>query len=596
METLTTHLSSQALTMRVDKTHGGHAPTAEALLRGPVPEQPIHPAESSAPAATTFLQPRKIDAPPHFSWLVSAAERSTYPLLRLTRGGPSLPQWAMLLGFKIRPFGGGIHTLQRLRIAEFPLHRQSLSHRHHDPHDGGSKSCWSIRCFHALQKSRPLRAAANWIAILHHAADRRIRGLQRPDALHLEPLLISPYWIARDFPWLKPIAQLMPAWLVPANDPASPTILNYWLGIDPVRGGHMAPLVEFLLPMSLWAILISAVLGAAFFLAAVFRKQWVYHERLTFPLATIPLELMAPPEQGRYYNQLWRNPLLWAGAAIPFMVYLLAGLHAQFPAVPFLDLQYNFADSFTDRPWDAAPSYIQPSRASICRPIRYLLFFPGGNRLFHVVFSCCSMALCGSSASPPTFDLASGENTTRMGTYVAYFLGILWLARGHLRYVVTSAINKSPRAEDEPLTYRTMVLGLCICGAVAWIWLSLAGMNPLAAFLLLALGAMLVTLMARIVVETGLFFVGPIFWPNQIFTTLLSAKLLSLKTMYWTQITSRLFFADLRETLMPYAANSLHAWGRKRPRRRPTGNGCGCGWRWSLLVSMHRLRFPSTIT
>ena len=31
-------------------------------------------------------------------------------------------------------------------------------------------------------------------------------------------------------------------------------------------------------------------------------------------------ELMATPERGRWFNRLWRNPVLWAGAAIPLTV------------------------------------------------------------------------------------------------------------------------------------------------------------------------------------------------------------------------------------------------------------------------------------
>jgi len=36
---------------------------------------------------------------------------------------------------------------------------------------------------------------------------------------------------------------------------SSPIISNYWLGIDPVRGGHI-PVLAFLLPQLLWGILI----------------------------------------------------------------------------------------------------------------------------------------------------------------------------------------------------------------------------------------------------------------------------------------------------------------------------------------------------
>jgi hypothetical protein len=401
-------------------------------------------------------------------------------------------------------------------------------------------------------------------------------GLMR----YLEPMLVSPFWIMRDLPWLKPIAAMFPKWLVPSQDGNSAVVGNYWLGIDPVRGGRV-PVLAFLLPLALWGVLIAAIFGAGFFLAAIFRKQWVHHERLTFPLATIPLELMAPPEEGKYYNALWRNPVLWAGAAIPLLIYFLGGLHAQFPAVPNVDLQYDVRGAFTDRPWDALPAHIAQARVYLAA-VGICFFIPS-----EIAFSLWFFLVLNGAVrvffARSSFNPGQGEETRAMGTYVAYFAGLLWLARGHLKYVLASAWAKAPRAEDEPLTYRTMVVGWGVCMAVAWGWLIAVGMHPVMGLLLLGLGTMLVTLMARIVTETGLFFVGPIWWPNAFFSTLLGPKLVSVQSFFWTQVTSRLFFADLRETLMPFAANSLRMGQELKPRDRPK-------WvRWmalSLLISL----------
>jgi hypothetical protein len=375
-------------------------------------------------------------------------------------------------------------------------------------------------------------------------------GLMR----YLEPMVVSPPWLVRDFPWLKPIAEMMPSWLSPAQDANAPVVTNFWLGIDPVQGGRV-PVLAFLLPQLLWGVLIAAILGASFFLAAVLRKQWVHHERLTFPLATIPLELMAAPEKGKFYNSLWRNPVLWAGAAIPLLVYTLAGLHAQFPGVPGIALRYDFSEAFRDRPWDALPSHI--TQAQVYLAAIGICFFIPSEIAFSMWFFLVLNGFARVLFARTSIDPGQHEETRAMGTYLAYFVGLLWLARGHLRHVLVSAWKKAPRAEDEPMSYRAMVVGWGVCMAVAWVWLMAVGMTPVMAVLLLAVGTMLVTLMARIVAETGLFFVGPIFWPNQIFSTLLGAKLVSLKSFYWTQVTSRIFYADLRETLMPFAANSM---------------------------------------
>jgi hypothetical protein len=402
-------------------------------------------------------------------------------------------------------------------------------------------------------------------------------GLMR----YLEPMVVSPYWIVRDFSWLKPIASLMPQWLTPTQDSSSPIVSNYWLGIDPVRGGQI-PILSFLLPQLLWGILIAAILGGAFFLAAIFRRQWVHHERLTFPLATIPLELMATPESGRWYNALWRNPVLWAGAAIPLIVYLMAGLHAQFPGVPAIDLQFDVHSAFTDRPWDALPVYITQARVYFAAV--GICFFIPSEIAFSMWFFLILNGWLRVFFARTSFDPGAQEETRSMGVYVAYFAGLLWLARGHLKYVLVSAWKNSPRADDEPLSYRTMVLGWGVCMAVAWAWLLAVGMSPVIAALLLAVGTMLLTLMARIVAETGLFYVSPIWWADRFFSTLLGAKYLSMKSFYWTQVTSRIFYADLRETLMPFAANSLRMGQEIKP-----ADQRGRWVRWlfvALLVSL----------
>lgn len=387
-------------------------------------------------------------------------------------------------------------------------------------------------------------------------------GLMR----YLEPMIVTPYWHIQQFPWLKDMTDLLPAWLMPATDPSSTIISNYWLGIDPVQGGH-TPIMPFLIPQLIWGVLVAAIMGSALFLAAIFRRQWVHHERLTYPLATIPLELMSPPEPGRFYNTRWRNPLLWAGAAVPLFVYFLAGMHAQFPGMPTIDLQFNLHDAFTDRPWDALPSHLYQARLYFAA-VGICFFIPS-----EVAFSLWLFVVVDGMLrvffARTNFDPGAHENERSMGTYVMYFAGLLWLARGHLRHVVTAAWKKAPRAEDEPITYRAMVWGWLICIGVAWAWLMAVGMNWLMALLLLGVGTMLVTLMARIVAETGLFFVNVNFWPRDLLGTLLGkSSLLNARSYLWSEIISGIFYADFKENLMPFATNTLRM-GQEIPSAEP---------------------------
>jgi len=375
-------------------------------------------------------------------------------------------------------------------------------------------------------------------------------GLMR----YLEPMLVSPFRLVQEAPWLKNIANLIPSWLVPTKDPASPLVSNYWLGLDPHQTTNI-PILPFILPKLLWGILIAAILSMAMFLAAIFRKQWVHHERLTYPLATIPLELLAAPESGRFYNRLWRNPVLWAGAAIPILMYTLAGLHDQFPGVPFIKLDFDFRDAFTEKPWNALPYHITSGRLYLA--VVGICFFIPSEIAFSLWFFLAINALARVVFSQTPVDLDQHESTRAMGIYIGYFAGLLWLARFHLRHVVLSAFRRTPREDNEVASYRTLFFGWLISTGVALLWLIVAGMNPLVAALLLFLGTVLITLMSRIVAETGLFFVGPMWWPSDFIKHLFTWRLINAPSMLWTQITSRIFFQDLRETLMPFASDSL---------------------------------------
>jgi hypothetical protein len=415
------------------------------------------------------------------------------------------------------------------------------------------------------------------------AAAAPASGLMR----YLEPMMVTPFWHIRQFPYLKEITDLLPAWLFPTRNPDSPIISDYWYGVDPHLPGSHIPILPFIIPSLLWGIFIAAIMGSSLFLAAIFRRQWVHHERLTYPLATIPLELMAAPEAGRLYNSRWRNPVLWMGVAIPVMVYFLAGMHSKFPGVPQIDLQFQLRKSFADRPWDVLPDHIVNARLYFAA-VGICFFIPS-----EVAFSLWLFLLLNGLArvffARTSFDPALQEDARSMGTYVTYFLGLLWLARGHLKYIAQSAWRRAPRAEDEPLTYRTMLLGWLICKTVAWIWLIAVGMNPLTALILLAVGAMLVTLMARIVAETGLFFVNVNFWPRDFLNSLLGKSLLSTRSDLWTQITSGIFYADFRENLTPFAANSMRM-GQEIPHTASGPTDQRSRWFrwlvWSLVVSV----------
>lgn len=383
-------------------------------------------------------------------------------------------------------------------------------------------------------------------AMLLCAAAAPSSGLIR----YLEPSLIGPFNLLESMPWLKPIASLLPSWAVPTLNPESPIISNYFQGTDTTH----IPLLAFIIPTLTWGLLIVGIFGCAFMLAALFRKQWVQHERLSYPLAMIPLELVAPPLPGQYYNRLWRNGLLWAGAALPALVYGLSGLHALFPNIPFMSLSYNFSSAFTEHPWDRIPHYLVENRLYFS-VIGFSFFIPSevglSLWLFLVANGLLRVGLATRGIDPGELEPIRG-----MGIYFGYFAGILWLARYHLWHVLRSAWYGTAREPAEVASYRALLVTLACCMALAWCWMIFLGIGPGTAALVLGMGLMLITLMSRIAAETGLFFLGTSWQITRFLEVLVGPNLMQTSSYYLSGLVSNVFFADLRETLMPYAVTS----------------------------------------
>ena len=144
--------------------------------------------------------------------------------------------------------------------------------------------------------------------------------------------------------------------------------------------------------------------------------------------------------------------------------------------MPQIDLHFQLKESFSDKPWYALPPWIVDARL-YSAAVGICFFIPSEVALS--LYGClwCLNGLLQVAAVPTHFEPGRQENTRAMGIYTAYFLGLLWLACGHLKHVILAASGVRVAQEDEPLSYRAMVGGWLICMTVAWVWLIIVGMN-----------------------------------------------------------------------------------------------------------------------
>ena len=381
--------------------------------------------------------------------------------------------------------------------------------------------------------------------------------------------LVVPVFFTKDTPWYADYIKVLPDWLVPSKDAASMIVQGFNLGLDARRGENVGATWEsWWMVYGIWAFFLVPVFLAVVLFCALMRKQWVVHERLAFPLASIPLLMMAPPESGSRWNALWKSRLLWIGVAIPLCIHLLNGMARFYPDVPEFPMKYDLASAMSEVPWRNLNGAIKSSRVFFS-VIGVTYFIP-----LEIAFSLWFFFFIyqvGRMFLDRTGILITAENETYqgLGIFVAYGVMLLFLARHHFMHIARS-LGK-PREPDEYLSYgkNLLALGSCILVAAGFLAtaygdiLSLAnwGLGILIVLAILFYGMVL----TRLAIDAGVLMIqvpagaeamraiGMIFHANK--------GLLTLRQWFVSTMATQVMLTDQRETMMPFAANALRVGG-----------------------------------
>lgn len=351
-------------------------------------------------------------------------------------------------------------------------------------------------------------------------------------------------WEGRYFPYIKP-------WLVPW-DPKGPPKQEVVRGFyEGYFYGQPIPWGAWLGPVLVWAVLIAAVYWAFLCMAAIFRRQWVEGERLSFPLVQLPLEMVREAEPGSG-GGFFRNPGLWAGFILAFGLFLVNGLHQSYPSLPELATQIDLTALFPDRPWrDMSMLTMFVSLAGIgffyLLPADLLLSF----WVFFLLGRLQEVAASAVGVEAPGAPHAGARNFVALqtiGSFVALAAYILYVSRGQWRRVFRAAMA-GPGAEDrnELMSYRAAFFGLVASCAVILTWLSLAGMAPWVA--VLEMGGYLfiqAIIMSRAMAEGGALMAEGSFTPLDILGAFTSKSVVGPASLTTLAFTHAMFTRDLR--------------------------------------------------
>lgn len=380
---------------------------------------------------------------------------------------------------------------------------------------------------------------------------------------YMMPFLVAPFYFENN-EWTQ-FRELIPSWLVPSKDSLSPVVVRFYEGF----GSKPVPAEIFqawLVPFLAWGIMLAGMFLIMFCVAAILRKQWVEYERLSFPLAQIPLEISKSPTDGRFFNDLIRNPITWVGAAIPIFFWSLVGLNKFFSFVPVIgQINWTLHGLFHSIPgWSG---------------MFEIFFLPLGVTFLlstEVSLSLWLFFLLANLQRITRYSLgmpgAEYDVRQQVGGYVAFFLIALWTMRRHLRNVLRKAFLGAADVDDsgEGLSYRFAVFGLILGSAIVTAWLRVLGCPIHIALFFLLCAIMVLIVVSRIVAQCGMLLVqsslptGPLSFLRD------TAGDAAITPQGLTSITFQqaALFGDSREVMMPTLVNNTKVAERRLSMRR----------------------------
>lgn len=263
-----------------------------------------------------------------------------------------------------------------------------------------------------------------------------------------------------------------------------------------------------------WVLFLGAVFLANFCVVILLRKQWMEHERLSFPIATALLELTGTGDSKDAFANLVRSRFFQIGFALIFGVFCWNVASWFVTALPRLDVmrQINIPIGrgfpplwFLFQPMTIAFAYFTKS------DVLYSIWFFHLLAILQVgIFNRFGLDFGGSDM---WCSMAPAIGWQSFGGFIILVLWGLWMARAHLRDVWRKVWSRNAPIDDtgEILSYRTAFIMLILCSIYTVFFLVQSGMNVLT--LLTFWGATLILYLglAHIIAESGLVFLrGPI--------------------------------------------------------------------------------------
>ncbi len=246
---------------------------------------------------------------------------------------------------------------------------------------------------------------------------------------------------------------------------------GFFEGLGP---GGRVPYGAWVGPLCAWGVLLWAFYFTMISLMVIFRKRWIEQERLSFPLAQLPLSLA----EGRADERpLLQNGTFWFGFSLPALMGLSGILHTFLPFIPAVG--FSFSLSFF-RDAVSVPFYVN----FLVLGVSFLVSMDilGSIVLFALIayaqialVTVLGSAILGNNPYVPYAHYTHLHQEALGALAVLVGFGF-YESRHHLKDVFGKAFGTKPQVDDgeEMMSYRTAAVG-AMTGLVflcCWLWMT----------------------------------------------------------------------------------------------------------------------------
>ncbi len=297
--------------------------------------------------------------------------------------------------------------------------------------------------------------------------------------------------------WAGTFHRFVPHWMAQTD----PDVLDGFY-----KGKTTPPWALWWPQMATWIGFMVSLAGASLCIVSLLRRQWIDRERLSFPTVALPLALMEPG------IPLFKRPLFWIGALLPFTLICMNTLALNVPRVPLMSLRadIDLQTYITSPPFNAlgrTPLSFYPFVIGIAYLIPVDVTFSSWfffllTRAENVIGAALNIDAGQTGATHATFPYLAHQGA---GAFIALTLVSLWVGRGYFKEIWAKALGEPSDIEDRPeaMSYRAAFIGLLVAVCAMMGFCIAGGMQPVVAAILVILALIYMIAATRIRAETG---------------------------------------------------------------------------------------------